>query len=95
MSDNKLLVIILIGVFQLSCKIRRQRNDKYCVNKKHTHERCDSLDREVGIRKTEEIEIETFPVEAEQPQDTAAEEMDDDYLQDPTTNGENCLLHIK
>ena len=50
---------------------------------------------EEGIGKAEEIEIETFPVEAEQPQDTAAEEMDDDYLQDPTTNGENYFLYKK
>ena len=79
-------------------RFRRQRKDKYCVNKTYAHERqntCDSLDREEGTGKAEEIEIETFPVEAEQPQDTVAEEMDDDYLQDLTTNGENYFLHKK
>ena len=43
-------------------------------------------DREEGVEKTEEIEIETFSIEAEQPQDTAKEE-DDYYFQDPTAIG--------
>ena len=76
------------------CRFKQQRKGHYCVNK-YVHERGntrDLVDKEDSVGRAEDIEMETLPIEAEEPQDTA-EEVDDDDFQDSTIIGEKCFLH--
>ena len=82
--------------FSFLIRFKRQRKDQHSVHKKYTldNERGNTsslCDREEGIEKTDEIEIETFSIEAEQLQDTAEE--DDYYFHDPTTIGKLMKIH--
>ena len=76
-------------------RFKRQRKTEHSSHKKSVLERgntpasCDTHDRGRGSGKTEDIEIDTFSAETEQPQDTITEETDDYYFQDPTTIGKN------
>ena len=76
-------------------RFKQPRKGQYCVNK-YAHEggnTCNLVDKEDSVGKTEDVNMETFPIEAEQLQDTAEEEVDDDDFQDSTIIGENCSLH--
>ena len=79
-------------------RFRRQRKDQHIVHQKYTldNERGNTsllCDREDGIERTDEIEIETFSIEAEQLQDTVEEE-DDYYFHDPTTIGKLTKINL-
>ena len=84
-------------------RFKRQRKGEYSSHKKRVPERgntpapCDTHNRGGGSGRTDDIEIETFSAETEQPQDTVTEETDNYYFRDPTTIGKNIhsFLHRK
>ena len=80
-------------VISYICRCKQQRKAEHNDHKKYALERgngpapCDKLDREGGVGRKEDIEMET-----EQPQGTATKEVDDYYFQDPTTIGKHMIL---
>ena len=72
-------------------RFKRQRKSEHSGHKKCALERgntpasYDTLDGGGSRGRTEDIEIDTFSAEAEQPQGIATEETQEYYFQDPTT----------